>query len=401
MTEPWLTIIGIGEDGLAGLTDASREALDHADIVFGGPRHLELANCCDRGRAWPVPFDITPVLNCRGQNVVVLASGDPFSYGVGSVLAAALEPNEWLAIPVPGIFDIACARMGWRREDTICVGLHAAPFDNLRMHLHRDCRIIATLRDIQSLSLLSKWLMKQGYSAMQLTILERIGGPHEYIRKMPVADCVGIETATPVSVALCGKYLPFRTGVSQVPGRSENLFNHDGQITKSPIRAITLAALAPRPHELLWDLGAGSGSVSIEWALAGGKACAVECRSDRFKNIHGNIFQFGLSQRVKAYQGSALEMLTELPIPDAVFIGGGASVELFDRIWKIIPDHTRLVTNAVTLETESLLISLQSRFGGELMRIEISEAKPLGTMRGWQASRPVVQWKITKGSQNL
>lgn len=401
MAEPWLTIIGIGEDGLAGLTEASRQALDQALIVFGGPRHLELANCGDKGHPWPVPFDISPVLNFRGTKVVVLASGDPFSYGVGSIFAAALDPEEWRAIPTLGVFDIACARLGWARESTTCIGLHAAPFEKLRMHLHRDCRIIATLRDTKSLSLLTEYLIKHGYAALQLTILERIGGPHERIQKVHFDDCSDIKINTPVAVAICGKNLPSDIGLSRTPGRSENLFKHDGQITKSPIRAITLSTLAPRPNEMLWDIGAGSGSVSIEWALAGGYACAVECRSDRLKNIHENISQFGLSQRITAIQGHAEKHLTSLPIPNAVFVGGGASVELLEAIWKIIPDYTRFIVNAVTLETEALLTTMQTRFGGRLMRIEISESAPLGTMRGWQPSRPVVQWLATKEGPKL
>lgn len=396
MAEPWLTIIGIGEDGLAGLSDAGQQALEQADIVFGGPRHLELADCRDRGRAWPLPFDVAPVLACRGKNVAVLASGDPFSYGVGSLLAVALKHGEWRAIPAPGIFEIACARMGWPRESTTCIGLHAAPFEKLGIHLFRECRIIATLRDGKALTLLTKWLVTRGCDAMQVTVLERLGGPRERILKMRADSCVTGPIDAPVSVALCGADLPQQVGISNGPGRDEAEFMHDGQITKSPIRAITLAALGPRQGEILWDIGAGSGSVSIEWALAGGRSYAIEARTDRLQNIRGNIFQFGLSHLIEAIHGIALDVMPDLPPPDAVFIGGGASADLFDAIWKIIPHNIRLVANAVTLETETLLIGLHERLGGTLMRIDISEAAPLGKMRGWRASRPVVQWRVTK-----
>lgn len=394
MGDPWLTIIGIGEDGLAGLPDASRHALDRAAVIFGGPRHLVLAGAGGRGREWPVPFDIAPVLALRGQPVAVLASGDPFWFGAGGSLCAHLNPGEWYALPAPGTFTLAAARLGWRIEDTACLGLHAAPFARLRPHLTRGCRIIGTLRDGAAVPALADWLAAQGFGAVRMTVMERLGGPQERIRQ--ARDCDIGNIAAPVAVALDGADLPHGAGLSAAPGRAEANFSHDGQITKSPIRAITLSALAPRREELLWDIGGGSGSVSVEWALAGGRAICIEPREDRGRNIATNIANFGLGDRVTLRPGTAPDALEGLPAPDAVFVGGGGNAALFAGLWDRLAPGTRIVANAVTLETEALLTSLHARHGGALMRIDIAEAAPLGGMRGWQAARPVVQWRVLR-----
>ena len=392
MSDPWLSIVGIGEDGLAGLADASRAALDGAEAVFGGPRHLALAGVGARGRAWPVPFDIAPVLALRGRPVAVLASGDPFWFGAGGSLAAHLDPGEWRALPAPGTFALAAARLGWRLEDVACVGLHAAPFARLRPHLARGCRIVATLRDGAAVPALAEWLAAQGFGAVRTVVLERLGGPQERIRQLE--DCGDVRA--PVAVALDGAGLPRGAGIAAVPGRPEDGFAHDGQISKSPIRAVTLSALAPRAGELLWDIGGGSGAVSVEWALAGGRAITIEPRADRCRNIATNIAAFGLVDRVLLRLGAAPEALDGLPDPDAVFVGGGGGKALFRALWRRLAPGARIVANAVTLETGALLADLHARHGGTLMRLEISEAAPLGGMRGWQPARPVIQWRAVR-----
>lgn len=396
MTDPWLTIIGIGEDGLAGLPDASRDALDRAEIVFGGPRHLTLAGAGNRGRAWPVPFDIAPVLALRPQKVVVLASGEPFWFGAGGSLAAHLDPCEWRVLPAPGIFSLMAGRLGWRIEDMVCLGLHAAPFARLRPHLARGCRIVATLRDAAAPHDLARWLVAQGMGAMRMIVLECAGGPAERLRHATADGFAIPNIVAPVAVALNGDDLAPRVGLSAVPGRPQTIFAHDGQITKAPVRAMTLAALAPRPGDMLWDIGGGSGSISVEWALAGGRAVCVESRPDRQQNIATNIAAFGVDHRVRLVSGHAPAALDDLPPPDAVFVGGGASAALFDHLWQALPAGARIVANAVTLETECLLADLHRLHGGALTRLDIAEAGPLGAMRGWQPARPVVQWRVTR-----
>ena len=395
MSEPWLTIIGITENGLPDLPDASRQALDRADLVFGGPRHLALAGVADKGHPWPVPFDIAPVLAAKGRRVVALTSGDPFWHGAGGTLAAHLHPSDWIALPVAGTVALASARLGWRAETTVTLGLHAAPFARLRPHLARGCRIIATLRDGDAVRELADWLCTQGAGSARLTVLERLGGPTERIRTARAQNMDLADIVAPVAVAIDGADLPRRAGIGTAPGRPDEGFAHRGQITKSPIRAMTLAALGPRPGALLWDVGGGSGAISVEWALAGGRAICIDPRDDRIALIRANIKDFGVGHLVTPVQGRAPQALSDLPEPDAVFVGGGGSAALFDALWPMLPTGARLVANGVTLETESLLSALSARHGGDLTRIDIARAAPLGGMRGWQAARPVTQWAVT------
>ncbi len=393
MSDPWLSIIGLGEDGLSGLSPASRAALDAAEIVFGGPRHLRLAQAGRRGRAWPVPFDLAPVLACRGQRVAVLASGDPFWHGAGGSLAAQLAPGEWRAFPAPSSFSLAASRLGWRIEDIACLGLHAAPFERLLPVLRPGSRAILLLRDGQAPEALAAWLAARGWGASTLWVLEALGGPRERIRQATAAGFDLQGTRPPVAVALqAAGGVARRAG----PGLPDDAFHHDGQITRAPVRALTLAALAPRAGALLWDLGAGSGSVAVEWALAGGRAVAVERRADRFGNIIDNIKSFGLAEAVTALHSDSIAALPGLPDPDAVFVGGGLTEALAAALWARIPPGTTLVANAVTLETEALLAGLHHHHGGTMLRIELAEAAPLGGFRGWQPARPVVQWAVTR-----
>ena len=396
MADPWLSIVGLGEDGLSGLCDASRDALARAEVIFGGPRHLDLAGAGARGRAWPVPFDIAPVLALRGRPVAVLASGDPFWFGVGGTLAAHLEGGDWRAYPIAGTVSLACARLGWKIEEVDAIGLHAAGFSAVRRALHRRAKLIVTLRDADAPGALAEWLVAQGHGAVGMHVLERLGGPHERIRFTRADDFNLTGIMAPVAVALDGADLPRGAGLPRVPGLPEDQFAHDGQITKSPVRALTLAALAPRPGDLLWDIGGGSGSVSVEWCLAGGCAITIEPRLDRIANIRANIEGFALSRGMRAVEGRAPEALADLAMPDAVFIGGGGSTALHDWLWSHLPEGTRIVANGVTLETDALLADLHAERGGGLMRIELSRAEPLGQMRGWAAARSVVQWSVVR-----
>jgi precorrin-6Y C5,15-methyltransferase (decarboxylating) len=393
MTEPWLTIIGIGEDGLAGLSEASRKALDGAEIVFGGERHLKLAHVDGRGKTWPVPFDADCVLARRGRPTVVLASGDPFWHGAGGSLAANLACGEWTAHPAPSTFSLAAGRLGWRLEEVACIGLHAAPFERLAPMLTRGARIICLVRDANAAADLAAWLTGRGFGASKFWTLSALGGPRERVIEGRADTFASAQVELPLAVAIEANGA---AGLSRATGLADDLFKHDGQITKRPMRALALSALAPRPGERLWDIGSGSGSISVEWALAGGRAIAIEVREDRVANITDNAASFGLAHRIAVVTGHAPTALASLDKPDAVFIGGGLDAALFDALWSLLPEGTRVVAHAVTLETEALLSGLQQRHGGELMRIEIAHVAPLGRMRSWEASRPVVQWSVVK-----
>lgn len=395
MGDPWLTIIGLGENGLASLTDASRDALARAEIVFGGPRHLALVGAGARGRAWPVPFDVAAVLAKKGSNVAVLASGDPFWHGAGGSLAAHLAPSDWRCFPAPSTFSHAAARLGWRIEDVACLGLHAAPFSRLLPVLASARRAICLVRDAQAVTSLAAWLVQNAQNEAQLWVLEALGGPMERVRQMQ-ADGDGFPDISALVAIAVQPVGHLATALSMVPGLPDANFAHDGQITKAPIRALTLAALAPRPGELLWDIGAGSGSVSVEWCRAGGRAIAVEQRRDRVANIRANVDAFGLAGQMTVLEGAAPAALTGLAVPDAIFVGGGANQGLLQGLWDTLPVGGRIVCNGVTLETESLLAEWHGAKGGALMRIDLAQAAPLGRMRGWAASRPVVQWSVRK-----
>jgi precorrin-6Y C5,15-methyltransferase (decarboxylating) len=388
-----LTIIGIGEDGLAGLSEASRKAIDRAEIVIGGERHLKLAHVDGRGMPWPAPFDAACVLARRGRPTVVLASGDPFWHGAGGSLAAQLASGEWTAHPAPSTFSLAAARLGWRLEDVSCIGLHAAPFERLVPLLTRGQRIICLVRDAQAAADLAQWLMARGFGASKFWTLAALGGPRQRITESRAEAYVADAIEAPLAIAI---EAAGAAGLPRASGLADDLFRHDGQMTKRPMRALALSALAPRPRELLWDIGAGSGSISVEWALSGGRAIAIEPREDRAANIKVNAASFGLAHRIAVVTGRAPAALTGLEKPDAVFIGGGLDAAMFDVLWPVLSQGTRLVAHAVTLETDALLATLQQLHGGELTRIEIAQAVPLGRMRSWEASRPVVQWSVVK-----
>jgi precorrin-6Y C5,15-methyltransferase (decarboxylating) len=395
---PWLTILGLGEDGPEGLPAASHAALAAAEVVMGAARHLALLpDMTAEIIEWPVPFaeGIPQLLALRGRRVVMLASGDPFWFGAGTSVTRHLAPGEWRALPAPSTFSHAAARLGWPLEDTVCLGLHAAPLTRLRPHLAPGTRLIVLLRDGAAVTDLAAWLVAQGAGATQMTVMEALGGPRERVRVTQADGFALTHVAHPVAVSL------EMEGDGATPhcasGQPDSLFDHDGQITKRPIRALTLSALAPRAGERLWDIGSGSGSIAIEWLLAhpACQAVAIEADAGRADRLRANADRLGMD-RLVLQRGRAPEALAGLPAPDAVFIGGGLSPDLLAALWPVLPPGCRLVANAVTLESEALLTQAQSTHGGSLSRIELAEAAPLGARRGWKASYPVVQWSVLR-----
>lgn len=389
--------MGIGEDGADGLPPASRAALAEAELVMGSARHLALLPALSCGlEEWPVPFaeGIERLLLRRGRRTVVLASGDPFWFGAGSSIARRLQPREWIAHPAPSTFGLAAARLGWAIQDTVCLGLHAAPLGRLRPHLAPGTRALVLLRDGDAVRQMAGYLATQGFGASRLHVMERLGGPHERVRRVEAMAMTLDDIAHPVAVGVevqgDGAVVPVTTG------RPDTLFDHDGQITKAPIRALTLSALAPRAGEMLWDIGAGSGSIAIEWLLAhpANRACAVEADPERAARARANALAFGVD-RLEVLTGAAPALFPAGPSPHAVFVGGGLSQELLERLDARLPAGTRLVANAVTLESEALLALWHGRRGGSLLRIELANSAPLGGRRGWRSRYPVVQWSVT------
>lgn len=387
--------MGIGEDGADGLSAASRAALAQAELVMGSTRHLSLLtglSCATL--TWPVPFadGVETLLRHRGRRVVMLASGDPFWFGAGTAIVHRLDRGEWVAHPAPSTFGLAAARLGWAVQNVTCLGLHAAPIDRLRPHMAPGSRIIALLRDGATVASLAQWLTQAGFGRTCMHVLESLGGPRERVRSMAVDATIPDDIAHPVAVGLDvagdGAVMPVACG------RPDHLFDHDGQITKAPVRALTLSALAPRPGERLWDLGAGSGSIAIEWLLAhpANHAVAVEADADRVERARGNARKLGVD-RLTLICGRTPDCLPDGDAPQAVFVGGGLSQPLLERL-DALPAGTRLVANAVTLESEALLAAWHGRRGGTLLRIELADAVPLGNRHGWRARYPLVQWSV-------
>src|SRR5262249_54064965 len=286
----------------------------------------------------------------------------------GGSLAAHLAPDEWIAHPAPSTFSLAASRLGWSLEATLCVALHAAPFERLVPLLSRGARIICLLRNADSGAKLAHWLASRGWGASRLWILSALGGPREQVTQCSANGFAADAAIGPLAMAL---EADGAAGLSRASGLPDDLFRHDGQITKRPVRALALSALAPRPGERLWDIGAGAGSVSVEWALAGGSAVAIEQREDRAANIRANATSCGLAHRSLIATVRAPAALSNLDEPTAVFIGGGLDTAMFDGLWPLLKNGTRVVAHGVTLETEAVLSRLHRQHGGELMRIEI------------------------------
>lgn len=378
------------------MSNASREALEGAKIIMGPPRHLALLpDLTAKHIAWPVPFadGISQLIALRGQRVVILASGDPFWFGAGSVITRQLAPNEWRAFPGVTTFSLAASHLGWPLETTVCLGLHAAPMARLRPHLAPGARAVVLLRDGAAVQELTTWLDGLGFGATTLHVMEKLGGPHARLRTVLAAGFDIADITHPVCVGL--DVAGDGNTLGLISGRADEIFETDGQITKRPMRALTLSALAPRHGDRLWDIGGGTGSIAIEWLLShpSTTAITIEPRPDRAARIRRNADQLGVD-RLQVITGLAPDCLTELPPPNAVFIGGGLSEVLLVWLHSHLPVGTRLVANAVTLESEALLAQWQARIGGELLRIELAQAGPLGSKRGWKSRHPVVQWSV-------
>ena len=364
---------------------------------MGPPRHLALLPEITAERiAWPVPFaDGLPVLtDLRGRRVVVLATGDPFWFGAGSVIARTFEPGDWHALPGPSAFSLAAARLGWPLDGTVCLGLHAAPLTRLRPHLAPGVRAIVLVRDGTAVGALADYLTETGFGETKLVVLEALGGPRERMTQTRADAPPQSDIAHPVAVALevagGGAVLPCASGID------DSFFETDGQITKRPMRALALSALAPRPGERLWDIGGGSGSIAIEWLLAHPQmeAISIEARADRAARMRSNADRLGVD-RLQVVVGEAPAALDGLPEPAAVFIGGGLSEALLNDLTERLAAGTRLVVHAVTLESEALVTHGAGRLGGDLRRIALADAAPLGPKRGWKSAWPVVQWQVT------
>ncbi|WEK02875.1 MAG: precorrin-6y C5,15-methyltransferase (decarboxylating) subunit CbiE [Candidatus Devosia phytovorans] len=398
----WLSIVGIGEDGLDGLGSAARAAIAEAEFVFGGARHLELAASLVLGEArpWLSPFSdsVDAILALRGRKVCVLASGDPFHFGVGATLTRRLDASEMQAFSQPSAFSLAASRLGWPLQDVLTLSLHGRPIELIRPHLHPGVRILALTSDEHGPAEIARLLTDAGFGISIITVLEALGGPNETVRSQ-VAMGFALADINPLNIcAVSVVALPDARVLPLTPGLDDALFEHDGQITKREVRALTLAALAPRRGELLWDIGAGSGSIGIEWMLADPslKATAIELDVERIGRIARNAKALGVPD-LTVIHGAAPQALAGLEQPHAIFIGGGGSEPgVIEAAIAALRSGGRLVANAVTLEMEALLLARQAALGGRLIRIDISRADAIGSMTGWRPAMPITQWVWSK-----
>jgi len=398
----WLTILGIGEDGVEGLSDVARRALGEAAAVFGGARHIALAAPLLHGEAisWPARLKtaIPAILARRGEKIVVLASGDPFCFGIGSLLAECVPLDEMRCLPAPSAFSLACARLGWALQKTALLSFCGRPLDALPPFLQPNARILALSADATTPGAIAALLTRCGFGKTRLVVLEALGGKDERIRDT-AAETFAWNDINPLNLtALEIIPNPDAAIIPRTPGRAESFFEHDGQITKHEIRAIALAALAPKRGELLWDIGAGSGAISIEWMLAdpANHAIAIESHPERAARIARNAQALGVPT-LEIRNGRAPEALTRLPAPNAVFIGGGArQPEVIETAWNALPAGGRLLAHGVTLESETALAHAYQRLGGQMTRIHIERLEPLGSLHGFRPAMPVTQFLAHK-----
>lgn len=385
----WLHVVGIGAEGLPGLGDDSRRLIAQAEVLIGSRRHLDLVPADDRLRLrWQNPLTSTfeEIEAHRGQSCVVLASGDPLWYGVGTQLIARFGAEVVAVHPTISSMQFACARLGWNMQDIKVVSLHGRSINALRLHLHGGRKLLILSGPESQAGDVARFLDEIGCPNSRLTVLERLGAADERITRFdgtphdPLAIlALEIESAR----GLLRHWL----------GMPDDAFEHDGKITKRELRAMAIAKLAQAPG-LLWDIGAGSGAIGVEWLVsgAGTAAVAVERDHERLAVIHRNVERFGLSA-LEIRGGQAPECLSDLPDPDAIFIGGGlGNPDLLKTCLKRLPRHGCLVAHAVTLESERNLLEAHACHGGELIRIGIDRADPVGSRHGWRPAMPVLQY---------
>ena len=399
--ERWLGLVGIGEDGLEGLTPAARRLIAQAAFIVGGKRHLALAGPLKaETMIWPSPIEnaLDAIEAHRGRPVCALASGDPFFFGVGAMLMRRFTSDEMTSVPAPSAFALVASRLGWSQQDCALLTLHGRPLEAIIPHLQPGARIVALSWDDATPAKLAALLTQRGMGRSRVTICEAMGGLSERIRTTEAQDFVLDNFAALNTIALEVVSERGARVLARTAGLPDEWFEHDGQITKREIRAITLSLLAPRRGDLLWDVGSGSGSVAIEWMLAdpANRAVAIEVRHDRAERIARNALSFGVPG-LSVVTGEAPHVFADLTPPDAIFIGGGASAPgMIERALSALAPGGRLVVNAVTLETQAACVDWRARWGGELTQIAIAHAEPVGRYSGWRAAMPIVQWRFIK-----
>ena len=398
---PWLTIVGIGDEWLAGLAPATRSIIETAEVIVGGARHLTMVPQTRAERiSWRSPFadSISAIAERHGHRVVVLASGDPMWFGAGAMLSRHFAREEMLVLSHPGAFSLAAARLGWPLAECLTLSLHGRPLDALRLHLAEGRRLLILSEDGATPAAVANLLTEARWGPSRMIVLEHLGGADEAEHSAEAASWGGKQVADLNTIALECRAAPGARGLSRLAGLPDEAFEHDGQLTKREVRAATLAALAPLPGERLWDVGAGCGSIAIEWLRADAQlaAIAIEREAARVAMIARNATLLGVPG-LEIVHGDGPAGLAGLAPPDAVFIGGGvADPALLPVVWRALKSGGRLVANVISTEGERALYEWQAEHGGALIRIAVSRAEKLGAHLGWRALAPVTQLAVTK-----
>ncbi|NNA48102.1 precorrin-6y C5,15-methyltransferase (decarboxylating) subunit CbiE [Pseudomonas lactis] len=397
---PWLTVVGIGEDGFKGLGRNARHALLRATRIIGGQRQLDLLPLCIGGerQLWPSPFSMEPVLSRRGTPVCVLASGDPMFYGVGASLARQVAAEELTILPAPSSVSLAAARLGWPLQEVVTLSVVARPLAAINAHLASGVRLLVLSNDGSSPALIAALLTERSFGPSRISVFEHLGGPAERRIDGHAQAWEHITVADLNLVAIDCLADANAPRLSRLAGLPDSAFKHDGQLTKRDVRAMTLARLAPMPGELLWDVGAGSGSIGIEWMRThpSCRALAIEADTGRQGLIEHNRDALGVPG-LQLIRGKAPEALSGLETPDAIFIGGGVTRDgVLDTCWQHLRPGGRLVANAVTLQSEMTLMNWRAEHGGELTRIHVAQAQPLGEFDTWRQALPITLLEVIK-----
>jgi precorrin-6Y C5,15-methyltransferase (decarboxylating) len=397
-----IVVVGIGADGWDGLSPRARRAVEHADVLRGSARQLALVPDDVVAERVPWPSPMAPALaslaaDHPGRRVVVLASGDPMLSGVGASLVRVHGAGAVEVLPHPSSVTLACARLGWAVEDTAVVSVVGRPVELLAPHVTPGRRLLALGSDGGTPAAVAALLTGLGYGASRLTALAQLGGPAERSFAGTAGAWPYADTDPLVITAVEALADPGTVVLPAVPGLPDDAFDDDGQLTKREVRAVALSRLAPVPGQLLWDVGGGAGSIGIEWMRTHPtcRAVAIEGRADRATRIRRNAVRLGVPG-LEVVEGRAPEALTGLPSPDAVFVGGGATAPgLLEACWNALPSGGRLVVNAVTVESEAVLAGWFARAGGDLVRLAVQRAEPVGGFTGWKAAMPVTIWSAT------
>jgi precorrin-6Y C5,15-methyltransferase (decarboxylating) len=404
LVRPPIVVVGIGADGWGGLHPASVEALESAAVVLGSQRQLDLVRGHVRVcRPWPSPMlpAVTGLLDSYPDGLVaVLASGDPMLYGIGVTLVGRFGTKRVRVLPHVSSASLACARLGWASADTAVVSAVDRPLNQLVRELAPGRRVLVLVSEADAVARVAALLTAQGYGPSELTVLAELGGPKESMASEVASRWGQRPNPRLAIVAVCSQLEAGAAARSIAPGLPDEEFRTDGVMTKREIRALTLAALGPVPGELLWDIGAGSGTIAVEWSRlhVSCSAVAVEPRADRRALIAANADALG-APRVQVVAGSAPDVLAGLEPPDAVFVGGGlTSPGVLEGCLESLRNGARLVANSVTLESEAVLTSWHARLGGRLSRIAVSHAEPVGSLHAFRSALPVTQWSFTKGA---